>query len=154
MNSRVGGNGDSQTVTLMIVPMIDVIFMLLLFFVINVSFEAASRIHVQLPSPDQSQAGPDQQTANVVINCEYAQSASGSPTAVYRIAADPPEPLEAIGARLRAMKEGREIASVVIRADRRLPFQEVRRVMALLADEGIPVMKVAVLFEPGLAKGS
>ncbi len=131
-----------------ILPMIDVIFLLLLFFVIMTSFEASAKVRVDVPKPEQSQAKREASPKQVVINCEVADRApAGGGSAVYRVAANPPETLDAIAARLMAAKQANPQLKVVIRADRRLPYADVRAVMQVVSDVGISMMSVAALQE-------
>jgi len=126
--------------------MIDVIFLLLLFFVMITSFEASAKVRVEVPRPEQSQARRAESAKQVVINCELADT--GSPRtsgALYRIAADPPEPLSRISDRLAAAKAANPQLKVIIRADRRLSFVHVRSVMQVVAENGIESMNVSAL---------
>lgn len=137
---------SSTAITLMIVPLIDVIFLLLLFFVITTSFEVTARIRIQLPSPNPSLAQHEDLLKDIVIHCEYNEGATGQAgRALYRFGTDPPEQLDAISARLRAAFSKQTDAKVIVRADRRLVFGEVRRVMEVIADNKIPLMQVSVL---------
>lgn len=131
---------ESAGIGLMIVPMIDVIFLLLLFLVTNASFEAAAQIGVELPKPSSSQARPAENRGSVVVTCEYAAGA-----AVYRVGGNSPENIEGVTSRLRALKEAGDELGVTIRADRRLPFADVRLIMEVIAALEIWDMHVAVL---------
>ena len=89
----------------MILPMIDVIFLLLLFFVVVTSFEASAKIAVDVPRPDESQARRGELAKQVVVNCEYENPSLPNSAGVhYRLGADPPEPLSVISSRLTAAK--------------------------------------------------
>lgn len=131
-----------------ILPMIDIIFLLLLFFVLVTSFEDSAKIRVEVPKPDQSQAKPDTSSQQVVINCEVANAdapESGPP--IYRIAAGLPQPLSVIGERLAAAKQSNPQITVVIRADKRLSFGQVKAVMQMVAEAGVTIMNVSALRE-------
>jgi hypothetical protein len=95
--------------------MIDIIFLLLLFFVLVTSFEDSAKIRVEVPRPDQSQAKPDTSSQQVVINCEVSDvDAPESGPPVYRIAASQPQPLSVIGERLAAVMQTVAEAGVTI----------------------------------------
>lgn len=133
-----------------ILPMIDIIFLLLLFFAMVTSFEAAAKIRVDIPKPEASQARKDTSARQVVVNCELADGATPDATGVvYRIAADPPEPLSAIAARLVAAQASDPQLAIVIRADRRLPYEKVRAVMQAAADSGITILNVSAMRDAG-----
>lgn len=136
----------SISISLMIVPMIDVIFLLLLFFVVMSSFEASARLRIDLPQPEEPQARSENSALNIAINCEYREAdAAGEAGVLYRLNADAPESLDALAARLAAAKAENPNLMVVIRADRRLPFVEVRRVMEIVAACRISLMKVSII---------
>jgi biopolymer transport protein ExbD len=132
--------------TIMIIPLIDVIFLLLLFFVMTTSFEASARVRILLPDPESSQAQAEDPLKNIVIHCEYDETGgAGGSRVLYRFGTDPPEPLSTISARLAVAIQAQREPAVTIRADRRSSFGEVRQVMEMIADLGIPTMNVAVL---------
>ena len=137
-------------ISLIILPMIDVIFLLLLFFVMVTSFEAGTRVKLSVPDPEDSRAGRPAVAEPVVINCEVADpDAARTSAAVYRINADQPEPLSLIAARLASAKAANPSLAVVVRADRRLSFRHVRAVIQVVADNGIEVLNVSALRAAG-----
>jgi biopolymer transport protein ExbD len=146
MRRFIRRNRYHSPIGFIILPMIDVIFLLLLFFVIMTSFEAGAKISVQLPEPDHSQAKRDLSSKQVVINCETEIPESVEPgNAIYRIAADEPQPLSAIAARLASAKQANPQLTVVIRADKRLAFAQVKAVMQVVAEAGVPIMNVSAI---------
>ncbi len=145
MRRRVRGARRQPAIGLMILPMIDVIFLLLLFFVVVTSFEASAKIAVDVPRPDESQARRGELAKQVVVNCEYQDPAAANSTGVrYRLGADPPEPLSVISSRLAAAKLAHPQLTVVVRGDRRLPNAKMRDVIRMVAETGIDTMNVAV----------
>jgi biopolymer transport protein ExbD len=144
MRKIVRGAPRRPPLGFIILPMIDVIFLLLLFFVIMAGFDASTRIHVQLPHPVGSEARRDSSSNRVVVNCELAEAVTDA--ARYRIGADPPLPLDEIAKRLVLAKNA-DVASLHIRADRRLPFSKVRDVLAVAAQVGFENVSVAALQE-------
>ncbi len=143
MRRYIRGTRIRPPIALFILPMIDVIFLLLLFFVMMTSFEASAKVRVEIPQPEKSLARRPDSAKQVVINCEFVEgSSAGSTEARYRIGADPPESLVVISARLAAARAAHPELTVIIRADRRLPFAPVREVMEVVADNGIKVMNV------------
>jgi len=89
-----------------VAPMVDVVFNLLLFFVITYNVTADSGIRIHLP---QARTAELQTTAPLVI----AVTASGE---VY--AGDQPVAMEALAGLVRDHMEGVAVASVRIKADR------------------------------------
>jgi hypothetical protein len=102
---------------------------------------------VELPNPYKSQARKVKLTDRVIVNCQWSASGpDGQPGVVYRAGPNPPEPLERISDRLAAARaaaaaEGRELIAV-IRADRRLPFEDVRVVMRMITENQIEQMRL------------
>ena len=136
-------------ISLMIIPLIDVIFLLLLFFVMTTSFEVTTRIRIQLPRPEQSQARYEDPLKNIVIHCEYSPvGAPDGSRALYRFGADPPEQLATISTRLAAAVAHQSNPKVIIRADRRLAFREIRQVMEVVADNKVTLLQVSMLRGP------
>jgi biopolymer transport protein ExbD len=146
MRTTVRRKQHRPPIGFIILPMIDVIFLLLLFFVIMTSFEASAKIRVDVPAPDQSQAQREASPKQVVINCEVGEGVAGG-KAVYRVAANPPETLDAIAGRLHAARQANPELRVVIRGDRRLAFSEIKAVMQVVSDAGVSTMNVAALQE-------
>ncbi|MEK6677243.1 MAG: biopolymer transporter ExbD [Planctomycetota bacterium] len=146
MRKFIRNTRPRSPISLFILPMIDVIFLLLLFFVVMTSFEAGAKIKVDVPRPDQSIAHQPESLTPVVINCERTEDQQG---ARYRIGGDPPESLEIIGERLAAAKAGNPQLKVVIRADRLMPFVNVRSVMKMVGDNGIELMDLSARRDVG-----
>ena len=53
-------------------PMVDVIFMLTIFFMLVSRFSSAEQVPMDLPAPNESQAKAKRVEARVVINCRLA----------------------------------------------------------------------------------
>ncbi len=125
------------------VPMVDVIFLLTIFFMLVSRFSSAEQIPMKLPEPDQSQAKVAKLPDRVVINCRLSgvPDADGDPV-LYSIGPNRPEPLDIIAGRLAGMKRERPDIKVVVRADRRLHYDEVRSVMRVIAHNGIKMLNV------------
>jgi biopolymer transport protein ExbD len=79
----------------------------------------------------------------VVINCRRADLADplGRPV-LYSVGPNQPEPLSVISDRLAAMRRDSPGVKVVVRADRRLHYADVRPVMNVIAQNGIPMLNV------------
>ena len=146
MRKFIRGVPIQRPIGFIILPMIDVIFLLLLFFVVVTSFEASANVKVEVPSPESSQAQKPESSKQVIINCEPVDHLSpGTSGAMYRVGGDPPESLSEISDRLAAAKAANPQLTVVIRADRHLPFAPVRAVMQVVADNGIEMMNLSAV---------
>ena len=125
-------------------PMVDVIFLLTVFFMLVTRFSSAEQVRMELPKPDQSRARVVKMPERVVVNCRPSDpSDPGSPSVLYSIGPNRPESLAVISDRLAAMKRESPGLKVVVRADRRLRYAEVRAVMRVIAMNGIEVLNVA-----------
>jgi biopolymer transport protein ExbD len=125
------------------VPMIDVIFMLTIFFMLVSRFSSQEKVKMDLPKPVMSQAKTVKMPQRVVINCRPDRSASDPARAVlYSVGPNRPEPLAQVSARLEAMKRESPNMKVVIRADRRLRYGDVRALMSVVARNNIEMLNV------------
>ena len=126
-------------------PLIDVIFTLTIFFMLVSRFASNEQVAMELPKPRESLAEIARLPDRVVINCRWPESAGLAERVSYSLGPNPPEPLEAIAERVGAMHAVSPALKVLIRADRRLSYSEVRPVMRLLADRGVRSVNVAAM---------
>lgn len=120
-------------------PLIDVVFLLIIFFTLVSTFASAENIRMNLPAPDKSKAQAIKVVDRVVLNCQYVESFSGAGggRVLYSVGPNPPEDLDTIAQKLAAARMGNPNLKVVIRADKRLHYEQVRAVMAVVADANI-----------------
>jgi len=125
-------------------PLVDVVFTLVIFFSLVSRFSAVEQVPMQLPSPDDSQAHVVKMPDRVVINCRLAHPDDPSGRSVlYSIGPNRPESLGVISDRLAVLKQESPGVKVVVRADKRLDYAEVRAVMTVIARHGIEMLNVA-----------
>ena len=124
-------------------PMIDVVFLLIIFFMLVGRFISAENVPLQLPKPEKSQAVKTELTDRSVINCLLARPASPATSpVVYSVGPTRVASLDELSARLGAVKAANPNLQVVIRADRRLPYRAVHAVMEVVAEHRIQVMNL------------
>ncbi len=124
-------------------PLIDVVFLLIVFFMLVSQFASAENVPMDLPKPEQSQAVKAKLTNRVVINCLLATPSSPATSgAAYSIGPLRVASLDELSARLAAAKAANPKLQVVIRADRRLPYRTVHAVMKAVAEHRIEVMNL------------
>ena len=124
-------------------PMIDVVFLLIIFFVLVSTFASAELIPMEVPAPDNSQAVNKKLSDRVIINVQHIGSDKGQlGSAVYSIGPNRPESLASIAERLELHKRVVPDVKVVIRADRRVNYGDVREVMEIIAETGIEMMNI------------
>ncbi|MCO6437652.1 MAG: biopolymer transporter ExbD [Phycisphaerae bacterium] len=127
-------------------PMVDVIFMLTIFYMLVTRFFSVEQVAMQLPSPDESLARAGHLPDRVVINCRPGAAADGGDV-LYSLGPNAPESLASITQRLQAMKRDVPALKVVIRADRRLPYADVKALMRTVATSGIDMLHVVAHVE-------
>lgn len=124
-------------------PMVDVIFMLTIFFMLVSRFSSAEQIPMQLPKPAESKARVEKMRERVIVNCRLQDPNDPQHGGVlYSIGPNRPEPLDVLADRFAALKRESPGIKVVVRADRRLPYGPVREVMRVIAGSGIEVLNV------------
>lgn len=123
-------------------PMIDVVFLLIVFFMLVSAFASAENVPMHLPDPQRSRARNVELPNRLVINCFPVDPAAPAKGVLYRLGPNRPQSLAEISDALLAARETTPELQVVIRADRRLPYADVREVMKLVADHGIVNMNI------------
>ena len=117
-------------------PLIDVVFLLLIFFAVSTSFATNQGIRVDLPR-SQAQESVDERTSVRVSVDEQG-----------RIFLDErPVDMDTLRATFREAARNSEGPTVVIRADKRVPHGLVVRIMDLAQTEGLRRLSVAT--DPG-----
>ena len=129
---------DREDVELNLTPLIDVVFLLLIFFMVSTTFQKESEITVQLPSATQEPVDAPPDNIEVVINAmgrfylneqEVVKSDSAS-----------------LQAALAALSGGRRDIPLTIRADAKTPHQHVVTAMDAAAQLGMLKMSIATSF--------
>jgi biopolymer transport protein ExbD len=111
-----------EGVSINMTPMIDVVFLLIIFFMLVSNFATAESVLLELPKPYKSQAKKVKLTDRVILNCQIAADGAS-----YRIGPNPSESLDRVAARL---------------ADRRLAFADVRAAIEVVADNEIEQLRL------------
>ena len=125
-------------------PMVDVFFLLTIFFMLVSRFSSAEQVPMELPKPADSQAEVARMPERVVINCRLGDPDDpAGPAVLYSIGPNRPESLGVLSDHLAAMKRAAPHLKVVVRADRRLRYADVRRVMRVIARNDVEMLNVA-----------
>ncbi|HNO80189.1 MAG TPA: biopolymer transporter ExbD [Phycisphaerae bacterium] len=135
---------EKSNITFNMAPMIDVVFLLIIFFMLVSTFASAENIPMELPNPDRSLAENVKIVDRVVINCRTAPpTVEGEPGgALYSVGPNRPESLDSISNRLAAAHAANPKLKVIIRADKRLRYELVRAVMSIVAENEIEDMSL------------
>jgi biopolymer transport protein ExbD len=131
-------------ISLNVTPMIDVLFQFIIFFTLVSTYASAENIRMELPMPEKSQARNVKVVDRVVINCSRGGPASegGEAGVLYSVGPNPAESLEIIARRVEAAHQANPKLKVIIRADKRLRYEQVRAVMEMVANEQIEDMSL------------
>ena len=132
-----------RPLTFNMAPMIDVVFLLIIFFVLVSTFASAERVPMELPDPDASQAKNVKLTDRVIINVELTDPDTSDGSQVrYSLGAVRIGSLGEISDRLGRYVRDVPNLKVVVRADRRVRYGAVREVMEVVAENGIENMNI------------
>ena len=85
-------------------PMIDVVFLLIIFFMLVSNFASAENVPMELPKPFKSQAKQVKLRDRVIINGQISESGA-TQSVWYRVGPNPPESPRQISARLARAKK-------------------------------------------------
>jgi len=120
-------------------PMIDVVFLLIIFFMLVSQFSSAENVEVELPDPEQSQAIEATVPEKVILNIEYV--GPDEPPAFLlgsiRVAG-----LAELSRRLRNQRVGSPELQVILRADKRVAYLDVRQAMEVIAANQIEMFHI------------
>ncbi len=133
MNLRPPRRRDEPEVNL--TPLIDVVFLLLIFFMVSTTFQRQAQLRVELP---QASARPDKAPSHPI---EITIDARGSFFVDGRqVVNDRPATLKQVLARLA---QGKTDIPLIIRSDRHTPFQAVVTAMDVATQLGLTHMSLA-----------
>jgi len=115
-------------------PMIDVVFLLLIFFMVSTVFvDFSKKMDINLPTSKSSSLDESTKTLEVEMSKDKKIFLSGKPVSLLGLETT-----------LAKMEFKDKKPSVIIRADKSLPYGDVIQVMGLLQKKGIPDISVAV----------
>jgi biopolymer transport protein ExbD len=168
MKSKLKTNaGPAGEVSFNVVPLVDVAFLLILFFILTSQIASASYASMLLPKPDASQAikavdNPNRVIVNVVSKINPADKHADPRLSIqadkYQVGPNPIAIGEtaALQRELRTKKQECKDKGlpeneffVEVRADKRVAFLYIQPVLMAASQEGIPRMKITALAEAG-----
>ena len=126
MNFRSRSHSETD---INITPLIDVVFLLLIFFMVSTTFERESEIRIALPEASEEQVEAREDIILVIIDANEQVHIGNEPLENTRIAT--------IGAALKEQVSGSADAPVVIRADAEVSHQAVIKVMDAARQSGL-----------------
>jgi biopolymer transport protein ExbD len=120
-------NKDEPEVNL--TPLIDVVFLLLIFFMVSTTFEHQSRIQIELPEATAQASKPEDESLEIIIDAQ-GRYFIGERQVVNTT-------LKALKGAIRKAVGERESMPVIIRADARTPHQAVVRALDATGQLGL-----------------
>lgn len=125
MNLRKHKTHNAADLLIDIAPLIDVVFILLIFFMVSTTFSRESAIEISLP--EASQEAGEEQTSPLMVSID-AQGRYF--VGEHKLPDDKLETLQkALQSELKKIKGGQEAPPVIINADAQAPHQSVIKVM-------------------------
>lgn len=120
-----------------ITPLIDVVFLLLIFFMVTTTFERAAQLELKLPEASEQPTQQQPERLEIVVNAEGRYFVGGS---------------EVVNRRLDTLKEAITRAAndnaeqpITIRADARAPHQAVVNAMDAISQLGFVNLSIATI---------
>ncbi len=127
------GTEDEPDINL--TPLIDVVFLLLIFFMVSTTFEQQSRIKIELPEASSEQQAADEETLEIIVDAQGRYFIGDR---------------QVINSELKTLKTAigkalgkRESMPVVVRADANAPHQAVVTVLDASSQLGLTRISLA-----------
>ena len=136
---RFRDKSDPDELQINLTPLIDIVFLLLIFFMVSTTFTRESQLRIQLPEAQAEDVQPEQKVPQLVIEISalgvYAVKGPADENArqVLNTSAD------ALQRVIRNSVEGqdREEVVVIVRADRKTPHEAVIRALSVARQMGL-----------------
>ncbi len=128
-------------IQLNLTPMIDLIMNLLIFFMLVSQMSVVERTPVDLPGVSQGRAPVVRPEDKVAITMK---TAAGKDTPSYRVGTIAVTDLAEVGRRLKQVKAKSPDVELVLRAEKNIPYRQVREVMKLAGQQGIRTVELAI----------
>jgi biopolymer transport protein ExbD len=135
---------QDRSIAINMTPMVDVTFLLLTFCMLTTRFATSEKVTVDLPRPNDNQAIERRFKDKIIINVQYAGE-----TAKAQIQLGPVKvaSMEDLSSRLNELTRQDPNAQVILRADRRLAYRDVRGVMEAVAGARLTHLQVVTEME-------
>jgi len=126
---------DSDEPEVNLTPLIDVVFLLLIFFMVSTTFEHQSRIQIELPEATAEATKPDDESLEIIIDAQ-GRYFLGEQQVVNT-------ELKTLKGAISKVVGGREGLPVIIRADAKTPHQAVITALDATSQLGLTRISLA-----------
>ena len=118
---------DDEELQINLTPLIDVVFLLLIFFMVSTTFSKESQFHIKLPEASNEPTEPQNNLLEIEINSEGDFAVKGPRERAAKRLVN--RSTETLTAALKTAAAGNRDLVIVIRADRRTPHEAVVNAM-------------------------
>lgn len=132
MNLQPGGEDEPEV---NLTPLIDVVFLLLIFFMVSTTFEQQSRIQIELPEATATAAETEDETLEIVIDAQ-GRYFIGERQVVN-------SEVKTLKSAISKAVDGRESLTVIIRSDASTPYQAVITALDATSQLGLTQISLA-----------
>ena len=127
------GEEDEPEVNL--TPLIDVVFLLLIFFMVSTTFEQQSRIQIELPEATATAAETENETLEIVIDAQGRYFIGDRQVVNSEV--------KTLKSAISKAVDGRESLTVIIRSDASTPYQAVITALDATSQLGLTQISLA-----------
>ena len=127
--------GDEDEPEVNLTPLIDVVFLLLIFFMVSTTFEQQSRIQIELPEATATAAETEDETLEIVIDSQ-GRYFIGERQVVN-------SEVKTLKSAISKAVDGREPLTVIIRSDASTPYQAVITALDATSQLGLTQISLA-----------
>jgi biopolymer transport protein ExbD len=127
---------EEEETRLGIAPLIDVVFLLLIFFMLTSHFDVATGIRIQLPKVAQKIYGADESKITLIIDAAGEVYFEGKKLE-----------LEALHARIIDLVQQKDLSQVVLQADKEVRHGRVVEIMDMVKRAGVRVIMIAARWD-------
>ena len=127
------GEEDEPEVNL--TPLIDVVFLLRIFFMVSTTFEQQSRIQIELPEATATAAETEDETLEIVIDSQGRYFIGGRQVVNSEV--------KTLKSAISKAVDGRESLTVIIRSDASTPYQAVITALDATSQLGLTQISLA-----------
>ena len=127
--------GDEDEPEVNLPPLIDVVFLLLIFFMVSTTFEQQSRIQIELPEATATPAETEDESLEIVIDAQ-GRYFIGERQVVN-------SEVKTLKSAISKAVEGRESITVIIRSDASTPYQAVITALDATSQLGLTQISLA-----------